>query len=345
MVGQESTTMQVEDLGHTGTVRINTSGVTDSEGQSRVPVGSAIVPSITRQTHLKRLFDDFYRPLMLRSGSSGTTGLYHLCIRHLGDFLGRPAIVADFSDDTLGRYAAKRRSDGKAVPTVNGELAKFRAMWNFTCKRGVLKVWPTIEDEPEPMRVPMAWLEEELQALWRACQAADGMIGDVPAADFWMALSLFIWDTGERIGAVLSVRTENLDRLGGWVRVPAEVRKGRVKEQLYKLHPETLTAILKILRPKQSLVFAWPYTPKYLWIHWGQILESAGLSADRRSKFHRIRRSFASYAKRNGLDATQLLGHESQRTTVLYLDPRIVTQQHAVDVLFRPGPLAGPQGV
>jgi len=190
------------------------------------------MPDITRQTKLTRLFDEFYKPLRLRSGSEKTANLYHLYIQHLDSFLGRPSVVTDFSDDTLGRYASWRRANAKSVATVNGELAKLRALWTFACKCGVLKVWPTIEDEPEPMRVPMAWLQSELGLIWNACRTADGVVGDIPAGDFWYALALILWDTGERIGAVMQLRWEHLDARGGWLKVPAELRKGRVKERI-----------------------------------------------------------------------------------------------------------------
>lgn len=301
------------------------------------------MPAITRQTKLTRLFDEFYQPLMLRSGSASTANLYHIYIRHLAGFLGRPPVVADFSDDMLGRYASYRRAMPKSVATVNGELAKFKALWTFACKRGVLRVWPTIEDEPEPQRVPMAYLEVELQSLWTACRSVEGMVGDVPAGDFWYALALTLWDSGERVGAVLQLRWEHLDALGGWLTVPAEFRKGRVKERVYRLHPETAAALNKMRPHRCKLLFAWPYCSKYLWDCWEKILDSAGLPTDRRSKFHRIRRSHASHAEAGGLNATELLGHESRRTTLGYLDPRITVKRHASDVLFRPG--TSPHGV
>lgn len=300
------------------------------------------MPAITRQTKLTRLFDEFYKPLRLRSGSPRTANLYHLYIQHLDRFLGRPAVVADFTDDTLGRFAAWRRTT-KSVATVNGELAKLKALWTFACKCGVLKTWPTIEDEPEPIRVPMAWLESELATLWTACLATEGNVGELPAKDFWYALALVLWDTGERIGAVMQLRWENLDSNGGWLKVPAELRKGRVKERIYPLHKDTITAVAKLRRPKAKIMFPWPYNPQYLWHAWAKILDQAGLPTDRRSKFHRIRRSHASHAEAAGLNATELMGHESRRTTMGYLDPRITVQRRTTDVLFRPG--TSPQGI
>lgn len=298
------------------------------------------MPDLTKRTKLSRLYGDFYQPLQLRGGSPKTTGLYALVIGHFSRFLNKDAAVEDFSDDTLARYASWRRADGRAVATVNGEIAKLKALWNFACKRGVLKKWPTIEDEPEPKRVPVAWMREELERLFQACRSARGRIGNVPACDYWTALVSVLWDSGERVGAVLQVQWHHLDAPGGWLTVPAEYRKGRVKERVLRLRPETVADVLKLKIPKArstDKIFAIPYTPSYLWALWADLLESAGLPTDRRSKFHRIRRSFASHLTAAGGNAQDALGHESMATTRLYLDPRITTTTHPTDLLFRPG--------
>jgi integrase len=67
------------------------------------------------------------------------------------------------------------------------------------------------------------------------------------------------------------------------------------------------------------------------------ICKAAGLPNDRWSKFHRIRKTHASYAAAAGLDAQRLLDHASPKTTRAYLDPRIVRQPSAPDVLPRVG--------
>jgi integrase len=57
-----------------------------------------------------------------------------------------------------------------------------------------------------------------------------------------------------------------------------------------------------------------------------------------------MRRSVASHYEAAGGNATELLGHSSRSVTLAYLDPRIVPQQHAVDLLFRPGDRPGNEG-
>ena len=58
--------------------------------------------------------------------------------------------------------------------------------------------------------------------------------------------------------------------------------------------------------------------------------------ATRRDKFHKIRRTVASYFKKAGGDATELLGHSGPEVTKAYIDKTIVGKVHASDLLFRP---------
>jgi len=69
----------------------------------------------------------------------------------------------------------------------------------------------------------------------------------------------------------------------------------------------------------------------------GLILKRAKLPADRQSKFHRLRKTCASYAAAAGIDPQRLLDHSNPSTTRAYLDPRIVQTRQACDVLPKVG--------
>lgn len=299
----------------------------------------AEMPDITRQTKLTRLFDEYYKPLMLRGGSAKTAGLHLMAVSHLGRFLGRDATVADLNDDTLARYAAWRRSNERCAATVNGELRKLLAQWRFICRRGIVRHWPTVDQEKEPKRVPVAWTQDDLDRIFAACDKISGMVGSIPARVFWTSLFLIIWDTAERIGAVMLCEVQHLDLKDRWLTIPAEIRKGGCDERVMRIAPDTadwLKIMLRFHRGSGRL-FPWPYSKTYIWYVWKKILESAELPADRRSMFHRIRRSSASHFKAAGEDAVELLGHKDPRTSRGYFDPRIVRGVQAADVLFRPG--------
>jgi integrase len=80
-----------------------------------------------------------------------------------------------------------------------------------------------------------------------------------------------------------------------------------------------------------------PYYGGYLWHKFGQVLARAGLPTDAKSKFHRIRRTVASYYEAAGGNATELLGHSSRKVTTAYLDKRVVQAPQAIDRLWRLG--------
>lgn len=86
-----------------------------------------------------------------------------------------------------------------------------------------------------------------------------------------------------------------------------------------------------------AATFEWPYCKTYLWLMFGKLLRQAGLPNGRRDKFHKIRRSVASWFEVAGGNATELLGHSGREITRLYLDPTICQKPQAADRLFRPG--------
>lgn len=283
---------------------------------------------------LKELYEQLFEPLKLRSRTDNTRRLYRTTLRTFAKFILRDPLVTDLNDVTVNRFLAWYRAMGRSPFTVNKEHANLTAIWRFACRRGILKEWPTVEREVEPEREPQAWLDYEMQRLYDACDAEAGMVGPVTASAFWRALILVIWDTGERIGAVTGLRWADVDLEGGWLRVPAEVRKGRRRDRLYQLSDEALVC-LRAIRRGPGLMFQWPYCRTYLWDKFGAVLRRAGLPSDGRSKFHRIRRTVASYYEAAGGNATELLDHQNRRTTMAYIDRRIVRAVSPKDRLFR----------
>jgi integrase len=62
----------------------------------------------------------------------------------------------------------------------------------------------------------------------------------------------------------------------------------------------------------------------------------AGVPTDRRSMFHRMRRTSASWYKAKGGDPSQLLDHADPKTTARYLDLRICQTKSAAELLDDP---------
>jgi integrase len=296
---------------------------------------------VTDNLSLESFFADWFCPLFLRSRTDNTRRLYRTTIRTFGRFLARTPTLEDFSDLVVNRFLDWYRRTGHSPFSVNKERSNLLAMWRFAARKRLVDEWPDVKAEVEPERVPQAWTADQIVRLMSACEVQTGTIGGVAAADWWRALHLVAWDTGERIGAIRDLEWVHADLVAGYMLVPAELRKGKRRDRLYRLAGDTIQALRKILLPKREKIFPWPYSRTYLWNRYSRLLRKAGLPHDSKSKFHRMRRSVASHYEAAGGNATELLGHSSRSVTLAYLDPRIVPQHHAVDLLFRPGDRPG----
>lgn len=302
---------------------------------------SELEQSDNGQLTVAEFFENVYLPLRLRGKSDRTEALYRCSLVSFGRFLKRRAVLEDFTDDVVSAYLSSLGELGRSPHTIEKERVQLLAMWRFACKRGMLRVYPNVPGIRLPRSDPKAWTREELVKLFDAVDNTSGMIGNVRANLWWRALLLVIWDTGERIGATRSLQWSDFDLDGHWLTVPAQVRKGKTADKTHRLHPDTVTALRAILHPERQRVFEWPFVYSYLWTAFGKLLERAGLDASKRCKFHKIRRTVASFYEQAGGDATRLLDHSRRATTEKwYIDPRVVPVPQACEKLFRPGSLA-----
>lgn len=292
---------------------------------------------------LRRFYLDLFEPLKLRSRAANTKRLYRTTLENFKRFLEREPLLVDLNEETVNRFLGWFLALPRSPYSVNKERANLLCVWRWACQRRspegetYLKDWPAIDPEVEPLDEPIAWLDHELDLLFSVCRAQPGKVGKLQAGLFWYAMSCVLYDSGERISAIMGVTWDMVDLAGGWLILPARLRKGRRRGRTIKLHPQTIAALSLIREPEREKVFAWPYSYTYLWKKYGEVLRSGGLPADRYSKFHRMRKSVASHYEAAGGNATELLTHSSRRVTRRYLDRRIVGEKHASEMLRRPG--------
>ena len=267
-----------------------------------------------------------------------TTVLFNLAIRQFGRTLIRPATVENLTEHEMAKHVERRQRRGIASATIAGEQRKLYALWRFACKQGYLKIWPTSHPVRIPQRIPRAWTVDELRQLF-GCLKFAKPVAQIDGPLWWGALFSCLWDSGERIGAMLELKWEGVDIEGQTIYLPAEVRKGGHGDRLYPISIETARLLSQL--PREFRPFFWPYDPGTMYNRLKAMLLKGGLPADRRSKFHRMRRSTASHYEAAGGNATELLGHTSRKVTRGYLDPRIVKPTSAVDLLPRLGDCDG----
>lgn len=284
---------------------------------------------------LRHFFSAAYAPLKL-AGKLSTRRQYEIQFKHFERFLGREPTLNDLDDDLVAAFLGSMIEKGRSPATVNKARNHLLAVWRYAARKGIIKLYPDVAAWREPERAPRAWSTEQLSGLFKACAEEPGIICGIPAGKWWLALHCVFWDSGERKSAILDLRWEHVDLRRSWLIIPAELRKGKTRDNTIRLHPRTVERLKEIRMPRRDLIFPWDKHRQYIYVFYKNILERAGLPTDRKSMFHRMRKSVASHFEAAGGNATALLDHSSRKTTMAYLDPTIVGEQHAADVLFRP---------
>lgn len=280
------------------------------------------------------LLRDTYAPL--NGISDRTVKIYGFTLKAFGEFLGLDdesgyiePTTAHLQELLVARFLAHRLRT-RSVGTAAKDRSQLRALWEFLARRGVVQTWPSMRPIRVPERVPKAWMIDEFKRLLESAGEERGEIVGVPAAKYWRALLLTAYEVGERIGGLLSIEWSDVSPNG--ITIRAEGRKGQRRDIWRGITPDCYEAVMET-KTGRRVVFDWDKCYSMLWHDLGRILDRAGLPNDRSSKFHRVRKTTASYAAAGGLDPQRVMDHASPLTTRRYLDPRIVRQPEATDVL------------
>jgi excisionase family DNA binding protein len=285
------------------------------------------------KTTLLGFFENVYRVHRLIDGSTHQINKYRYTIRVLSELLGHPAMLDDLTDDNVARFMQHLASKGKKPGTVNHSRTHLLALANHAIRRGMIRQVFEVRPVRDYQQSPKAWTREQLAKLMDTIGKLKGDCQGIPANLWWESLHRCLWDSGLRIGALLQLKWSDIDLDRGVMCVRAETQKDR-EEQQHVLKPTTVAVLLKMQQPVRELVFGMPITYPSLFYKYKAILKLAGLPHDRRSMFHRMRKTVASYYEREGGNATSLLGHSNRKTTMKYIDPTISSPKPAAAVLF-----------
>ncbi len=283
---------------------------------------------------LNELLNDFYAPI--KAISERTIAVYGFTISAFAKNLGRDPELADLEELKIAKFLAQRVREREPA-TAAKDRAQLRALWEFAARRKLVDTWPTMPTVRVPERVPEAWFSSEVSAILAAAATEPGEIAGIAAPMWWRAIILLCYDSAERIGAVLSLKWKHVR--DDSVLFVAESRKGGRRDIIRQISQPTACALREIRgsRTAEDLVFPWDRTYTHIWGRFGRIVKRAGLSSDRRSKFHRIRKTTASYYHAAGESAQALLDHSSPAVTRKYIDPRIAKPRAAPDVIPKVG--------
>lgn len=273
---------------------------------------------------------------------------YRRSVRQFEQHLGRTATLDDLNDDALASWMRATVASGLREVTANQRAKQLRAAWAWAAKRRIVDRWPTVPRLREPEPMPVAWTMPEVVQLFQAAREAEGYVGPHRARDWWLALHLVIWDTGERIGAVLRLERSMVDFEQRVARVPARIRKGGRLGMVYRLRAETCAALEPLYLPPTDtgLIFEHSWRdPKTLYGAYKRLVQRAGLRWDRRlSGFGKLRRTVLTQVELRGGNATAFARHSSRRVTeASYLDRAQLLAAEGDGVWPAPATPASPQ--
>ena len=284
---------------------------------------------------IAHVYANQYQPAVMFSYQPHTFTQYRIAFSNFQDSVGRTLLLSDLSDENAGRMLQGLIAKGLSPRTVNNQRAYLLVFWKFCNRRRLVDTWPHVADVPVPERIPRAWTREQFVKLFESFAKEPGQIAGIPAGIWWTTLVSVLWDTGERIGAVLQARWDCLDIETGELEIQAQHRKGGRKAMLYQLKPATIERLKEIVEPTRKLIFPFPLSIDMYYQRYTRALKRAGLPHGRHDKTHKIRRTFATYIEAAGGNATEALRHGSRALTEKsYIDPRIARKEPANKLLF-----------
>jgi integrase len=293
---------------------------------------------------LRELLRDRVAPL--KDLSQRSVVMYESTLDRFRDFLGHEPTVDDLDDLTAAKFLRWRGStvhDAKRGIISPASLAKdsahLRSLWSWLARKrwkrsnGELLEFPDYARPRVPRPRPVAYTAEELAALVRAAKHRKGAIGGKPAAWYWMTKLLAMFQTGERIGAVLAIRWREVDLERCTLTFLAATRKGRQETITRAITPELARLLASQKGPPEALVWPWLENRKMMSCY-GSLKVLCKTADVPYHPFHSIRKSTASYIKRAGKSAKKQLGHSSEEMAEThYYDERITGVESALDCL------------
>jgi integrase len=271
---------------------------------------------------LRELFVDRIAPL--KNLSPRSVVMYESTLDRFRDFLGHEATVDDLDDLTAARFLRWRGTTvhsqcrGLISPaSLAKDSAHLRSLWTWLAKKrwkkhnGELLEFPDYARPRVPKPVPKAYKAEELAKLVEAARHRKGLVAGKPAAWYWTTKLQAMFQTGERIGAVLELRWGQVDLERNTLTFLAATRKGHRETKTCPITPALCKMIATQKGANGERVWPWFDDRKMLscYASLRVLCRCAGVPY---KPFHAIRKATASYLKRAGISAKKQLGHSSE---------------------------------
>lgn len=229
---------------------------------------------------------------------------YHWVVRSFERFSG-PTRTSGLTGTAVSDWLTWLAARGRSPWTIKQRRISLLVLWRAAWEDGLAPALQPVKRLRPLHHAPTAWTVAEVRLLIAAARRR-GL--------WWESLVRAAYDTGLRIGDVLSLRA---DQLGAVLGV-SQAKTGL--PVLVSLRPATLRAIRRHLAGKTTgPIWPWPYRREALYRSFRRLVTA---SAIRPGTFRWLRRSAATACERVAPGSgTVLLGHASRATTeAWYID-------------------------
>lgn len=236
--------------------------------------------------------------------------------------------VDEIDSQALAEFARWRIR--KAAPkTLSRNLADILTLIRFSVRHLDIPMRiPHVDPVQVPHPIPTAWTLKELSSLVSCCESLSGEMRHLPIRRslWWMALILFLYDSGSRIRAALSLSVHDFDAETYTATLRGEHAKTGL-EQVVDLSGQTVESmqeVTKAIGKRSGLVFPYPWCHRKLWTDFHEIVHDAGVRGGKYVGFHRLRKTHATQqvVAVGWEQARVALGHSSESMTKRYVDIR-----------------------
>ena len=271
---------------------------------------------------IERYIEKFMRYLEIeRNASKHTIINYSIDLNSLKDFAGEtPVEKIDYV--MLRRYLVILKEKNLSKVSVARKIASIRSFFKFLCREGIIKTNPaTSLSTPKRDKYLPKFLDEA-----DVVKLIESPEGEGEAASRDRAILETLYSTGIRVSELVGLNINNIDQIGGVVKVYG---KGK-KERIVPIGERALQAVRQYLRKRR---YGESDEGKALLLN-----KSGGRITDRsirriinkhivktsiKEKIspHTLRHSFATHLLNHGADlrsVQELLGHANLSTTQIY---------------------------
>ncbi len=277
------------------------------------------------------LWDYYRRYCKQRDLARSTEQHLEATLRKFEEWMGRAAILGDFSDDLMNQFVIHLRDQEYTPRTCKGRRNDLLALWRSAFEEELIDVFPRrvrrvkLPDLPNTTWTPTQYAALHATARQETIYFPNG----VHSGQFWDAFLRGLKDTGLRISDLCSLKQSKTglrrDQISpeGVVTVTQQ-KTGKI--HTCRMHLETVQAVLA-LPDVNGRAYPFPYKRESFYTHWHRILKGAGLPTGRREGPQKVRRTGATeVAQEHGVEAaSRFLGHSPRSGTGLavehYLGP------------------------